>query len=87
MKLHAFVAFAVVDGNWGQWSAWNTCSKTCEQGTQSRTRKCDSPVPRYGGKLCEGKSNQAQVCNKNIPCPGYINCLFVCLFFCLCINC
>ena len=62
--------FSAVDGNWGEWSTWNTCSKTCKQGTQSRTRKCDSPAPLYGGKSCEGNSSQAQVCNKDIPCPG-----------------
>ncbi|XP_078374376.1 SCO-spondin-like [Oculina patagonica] len=58
-----------VDGNWGEWSAWNTCSKTCKQGKQSRTRECNSPAPQYGGKVCDGESNQAQVCNKDIPCP------------------
>ncbi|XP_068756600.1 coadhesin-like [Montipora capricornis] len=59
-----------VDGNWGQWSPWSSCSKSCRQGKYSRERKCDSPAPQHGGKKCEGKATEEGVCNKDIPCPG-----------------
>ncbi|KAJ7352814.1 hypothetical protein OS493_033624 [Desmophyllum pertusum] len=58
-----------VDGNWGEWSEWSTCTKTCKEGKQSRTRECNSPAPQYGGKICEGKSTESQVCNRDVPCP------------------
>ncbi|XP_068697131.1 A disintegrin and metalloproteinase with thrombospondin motifs adt-1-like [Montipora foliosa] len=58
-----------VDGNWGQWSPWSSCSKSCRQGKYSRERKCDSPAPQHGGKKCEGKATEEGVCNKDIPCP------------------
>ena len=62
--------FLIVDGNYGPWSKWSTCSKTCKEGRQSRTRECNSPAPQYGGMNCTGDSNQSQVCNRDIPCPG-----------------
>lgn len=68
--------FLLVDGNWGEWSEWSACTKTCKQGKQSRTRKCDSPSPQYGGKICSGKPKEVRICNKNVPCPGKQSILF-----------
>ena len=62
----------LVDGNWGEWSEWSTCTKTCKQGKQSRTRECNLPAPRHGGKKCEGQAQESQVCNDKVPCPGAI---------------
>ncbi|EDO43424.1 predicted protein [Nematostella vectensis] len=42
-----------VDGDWGEWSSWSSCSVTCDLGTKTRTRKCDNPLPKYGGKPCD----------------------------------
>jgi hypothetical protein len=53
----------MADGNWGTWSAFGTCSKTCGGGTQSRTRLCDSPAPSNGGLTCPGNSSESQNCN------------------------
>ena len=64
--------FCLVDGNWGQWSQWSTCTKSCKQGKQSRTRECNSPSPKYGGKKCDGEAQQSQVCNDKVPCPGML---------------
>ncbi|XP_022785409.1 A disintegrin and metalloproteinase with thrombospondin motifs adt-1-like [Stylophora pistillata] len=58
-----------VDGNWGEWSVWSTCTKTCKQGKQSRSRQCNSPAPKYGGKNCDGEGKETQVCNDKSPCP------------------
>ncbi|XP_033120035.1 properdin-like [Anneissia japonica] len=64
-----------IDGNWAKWSAWTSCSKTCSEGIRSRTRRCDDPVPMYGGQTClqvggdaieEGKCVEV----KNCPVDG-----------------
>lgn len=35
---------AIVNGGWGSWSEWSTCSRTCGAGVQSAHRDCDNPV-------------------------------------------
>ena len=68
---HTFlIPFLLVDGGYGKWSTWSTCSKTCKEGKQSRTRECNSPVPQYGGKHCQGKPSETVTCNENVPCPS-----------------
>ncbi|XP_076471109.1 uncharacterized protein LOC143301006 [Babylonia areolata] len=57
-----------VHGGWGNWSTWSPCSVSCGDGTQSRERSCDSPVPANGGGPCHGSSNQTRMCNLAI-CP------------------
>ena len=59
-----------LDGQWGVWSAWGTCSVTCGGGTQSRTRVCDSPPPSGGGANCVGSSSENGNCNTQICIPG-----------------
>ncbi|KAL9980001.1 hypothetical protein ACROYT_G008531 [Oculina patagonica] len=54
--------FAPIDGHWGRWSSWGQCDAECGFGTHSRTRSCDDPPPKYGGKACGGNSNSSQVC-------------------------
>ncbi|KAL9959837.1 hypothetical protein ACROYT_G033195 [Oculina patagonica] len=51
-----------VDGNWGSWTAWSSCSKTCGSGTKSRTRKCDNPAPSGGGANCVGNPSETINC-------------------------
>ncbi|KAL9969808.1 hypothetical protein ACROYT_G022071 [Oculina patagonica] len=58
-----------VDGKWGEWGPWSKCSKTCKKGKQSRTRKCNKPAPKYGGKKCKGPSKETRDCNEKVPCP------------------
>ncbi|XP_070559413.1 properdin-like [Ptychodera flava] len=58
-----------IDGNWGQWSEYTACSKTCgSDGTRRRIRECDQPPPMFGGKQCRGQSQQIQICELD-PCP------------------
>ncbi|XP_037537865.1 properdin [Nematolebias whitei] len=60
-----------VDGNWGAWSAPGPCSVTCGEGLQLSLRMCDSPAPKYGGKVCEGSSTQSNVCQSPCPVHGF----------------
>ncbi|CAJ1058587.1 LOW QUALITY PROTEIN: A disintegrin and metalloproteinase with thrombospondin motifs 2-like [Xyrichtys novacula] len=53
------------DGNWGSWSEFGQCSRTCGGGVQFRTRDCDNPRPANGGRTCVGANYQFQMCNNN----------------------
>ncbi|KAL4222901.1 Hemicentin-1 [Mactra antiquata] len=57
----------VVDGGYSDWSKWSTCSKTCDEGIQYRTRACNNPLPANGGAECEGDSMESQPCTLE-PC-------------------
>ena len=41
---------------------WDECSVTCGDGTQVRTRTCSHPLPRNGGRECDGQANQVTGC-------------------------
>ncbi|XP_013920905.1 PREDICTED: A disintegrin and metalloproteinase with thrombospondin motifs 2 [Thamnophis sirtalis] len=56
------------DGNWGAWSKFGSCSRTCGTGVKFRTRQCDNPHPANGGRTCFGPSYEFQLCN-NQECP------------------
>merc|ERR1712013_923662 len=47
-----------VDGNWGQWGDYGTCSKSCDGDRKQRKRQCDDPPVSNGGKECEGLSSE-----------------------------
>ncbi|XP_052230978.1 A disintegrin and metalloproteinase with thrombospondin motifs adt-1-like isoform X2 [Dreissena polymorpha] len=51
-----------IDGMWGAWQSWTSCSVTCHNGTRSRTRICDSPAPQHGGSYCTGQQNGTETC-------------------------
>ncbi|XP_061490012.1 hemicentin-1 isoform X2 [Rhineura floridana] len=55
-------------GNWGPWSNWGTCSRTCNSGQLRRYRTCDNPRPLNGGRACAGADTQIQRCNIEL-CP------------------
>ncbi|XP_060626450.2 A disintegrin and metalloproteinase with thrombospondin motifs 1 isoform X2 [Anolis sagrei] len=52
-----------VHGGWGLWGPWGECSRSCGGGVQYSLRECDNPVPKNGGKYCEGKRVQYRSCN------------------------
>ena len=56
-----------VDAYWDSWQEWNDCSKSCGNGSQSRTRECI--LGKYGGSNCTGQYLESQNCNTQ-PCPG-----------------
>lgn len=57
-------------GGWSKWGPWVPCSVTCSKGTQSRSRKCDNPVPKCGGH-CPGESKETQACDTKQICPTH----------------
>ena len=73
----------LVKGNWGEWSVYTKCSKTCGGGKQNRSRLCNNPSPSHGGQNCvmsDGSGNTgnnesaSRSCNANL-CPGNIRIL------------
>ena len=58
---HACPVDCVANG----WSAWSTCTKSCEAGFQSRTRT--NTAPQNGGSACPHTA-ETQACNHG-PCP------------------
>ncbi|XP_070688049.1 hemicentin-1 [Pempheris klunzingeri] len=60
-----------ISGNWGPWSSWGSCSKTCNGGQMRRYRTCDNPRPANGGRACAGADTQIQRCGTaNCPVDG-----------------
>ncbi|XP_076081406.1 coadhesin-like [Mytilus galloprovincialis] len=51
------------DGDWSEWSSWDTCSATCNGGIRDRNRKCDAPPPSNGGRYCNGTTIESRSCN------------------------
>lgn len=57
-----------------EWSQWSTCSVTCGQGSQVRTRTCVSPY----GTHCSGPLRESRVCNNTALCPGSVSSNYNC---------
>ena len=58
-----------VNGNWGGWGGWGGCNRNCGGGTRTRSRACNNPAPRNGGRQCSGSSSSSSSCNTH-HCPG-----------------
>ena len=56
-----------VDGEWNQWTDWDTCNVTCGGGRQGRVRTCNQA--QHGGQDCEGAAEEERDCNTH-ACPG-----------------
>ncbi|XP_021376110.1 coadhesin-like [Mizuhopecten yessoensis] len=57
-----------INGNWSVWLAWSSCSASCDNGTKTRNRTCDNPVPAFSGEKCDGIDTDSEVC-MIINCP------------------
>uniref|UniRef100_A0A3Q3MXD5 Sema domain-containing protein n=1 Tax=Mastacembelus armatus TaxID=205130 RepID=A0A3Q3MXD5_9TELE len=57
------------DGGFGPWAPWQPCNNDDGvDGVSSclcRSRSCDSPVPRCGGKNCKGPTIEVANCSRN----------------------
>ncbi|XP_023614428.1 A disintegrin and metalloproteinase with thrombospondin motifs 3 [Myotis lucifugus] len=58
------------DGNWGSWTKFGSCSRTCGTGVRFRTRQCNNPMPINGGQDCPGVNFEYQLCNTD-ECPKH----------------
>ena len=56
-----------VDGRWGDWGPWSTCTKSCGGGQEERTRRCNNPAPYGDGANCVGNNKETRDCNVE-PC-------------------
>jgi len=66
-----------IDGNWGTWEPWGSCSVTCANGTETRTRLCDDPKPMFGGANCTSNSSRTEMwitANNTIEETDYQDC-------------
>ncbi|XP_044295490.1 A disintegrin and metalloproteinase with thrombospondin motifs 8 [Varanus komodoensis] len=68
MAQEQVMAKTAVDGSWGPWSSWGPCSRTCDGGVRFSFRACDNPLPKNGGKYCEGQRVQYESCHTE-ECP------------------
>lgn len=61
-----------INGNYGPWSAWTQCSKSCGGGVRSRVRNCTNPAPAFGGMDCSalGEPQESEPCKTRQICPG-----------------
>ena len=60
-----------VNGGFGPWGPWSKCSKKCGGGVKTRSRKCDHPKPKAGGKPCVGSATEQAKCNTK-ACAGIV---------------
>ncbi|CAH1407507.1 unnamed protein product, partial [Nezara viridula] len=68
--VHRGMRPGAINGEWGPWTPWSTCTRSCGGGIQSRYRACDSPIPYRGGSDCVGEWVSYRMCN-NRMCSGY----------------
>ncbi|XP_069105029.1 uncharacterized protein [Argopecten irradians] len=64
-----------IDGVWGSWGSYSSCSLTCKDygtsqtGSKSRTRSCNNPAPQHNGANCPGSSSSSASCTTSTYCP------------------
>ncbi|XP_052229809.1 uncharacterized protein LOC127843943 [Dreissena polymorpha] len=61
-QIQSCVDTCQVDGQWGSWGSWSSCNSRCNQ---TRSRPCNNPAPKHGGRNCAGNSTQTQNCVDN----------------------
>ena len=58
-----------MNGQWGSWSSYSLCTKSCGTGTQERFRECNNPPPSENGNECIGSTEETRHCNSK-SCPS-----------------
>lgn len=62
--------YYAVNGGWSIWWESSPCSVTCGVGISTRSRRCNSPLPRFGGQKCKGPAVKKSSCDAGRPCPS-----------------
>ena len=62
IKAAVLKSLKIVHGGWSSWTDWSTCSVTCGNGTQWKTRTCTNPEPAENGIHCSGNSLETGLC-------------------------
>jgi len=52
-----------VDGGWGPYGKYSSCSLSCGGGVKFAERSCNSPRPSNSGRYCIGKKKKFRPCN------------------------
>ena len=59
-----------IPGTWAGWEEWSSCSKSCNEGTRTRTRECVPLYPELGSGSCSGSDITAESCYLQECLPG-----------------
>ncbi|KXJ21860.1 MAM and LDL-receptor class A domain-containing protein 2 [Exaiptasia diaphana] len=76
VKCSSQECYVHIDGHWSKWSQWSQCSATCDKGIHTRTRVCNDPAPKRGGKACKGSAVDKKVCTRKSCDLGQDDCQF-----------
>uniref|UniRef100_A0A4W6BUJ8 Netrin receptor UNC5 n=1 Tax=Lates calcarifer TaxID=8187 RepID=A0A4W6BUJ8_LATCA len=84
-----------VDGGWTEWAKWSACGTEC---THWRSRECQAPPPRNGGKHCSGSMMESKNCTEGLCTrtlgpgmgvavyAGLVVALLLCVILALCVG-
>uniref|UniRef100_A0A672R8I0 Netrin receptor UNC5 n=1 Tax=Sinocyclocheilus grahami TaxID=75366 RepID=A0A672R8I0_SINGR len=83
-----------VDGGWTEWAKWSACGTEC---THWRSRECQAPPPRNGGRHCSGSMMESKNCTEGLCAPlgsgagvavyaGLVGALLLCVILVLCVG-